>query len=122
MLLFAEAGPGTLVGADVDNTAAPLLNAYGLKSAGGAMKAAIFNKDADRDVTLTIDSGTRAASASVIRLQAPRLNDTADTTLGGAPVGAGGAWSPAADEKIAARKGKIALPIPKASGALVTFA
>ena len=97
-----------------------MLNAYGL-SASGALKAVILNKHADRDVTLTIDPGTRAASASVIRLQAPRLNDTADTTLGGAPVGAGGDWSPAVTEKIAARKGKVTLQIPKASGALVTF-
>jgi hypothetical protein len=121
MLLFAEAGAGTLVAAEIDKgAAAPLLNAYGL-SANGTMKAVILNKHADRDVALTIDSGTRAASASVIRLQAPRLNDTADTTLGGAPVGAGGDWSPAVTEKIAARKGKVTLLMPKASGALVTF-
>ncbi len=122
MLLFAQAGPGTLVAADLDDaTAAPLLNAYGLKSANGAMKAAIFNKHADRDVALTIDSGTRATFASVLRLSAPRLNDTADTTFGGAPVGASGAWSPAISEKMKARNGTVTLTMPKASGALVTF-
>ena len=121
MLLFAEAGPGTLVAADLHNkAAAPLLNAYGLKSANGKMKAIIFNKHADRDVVLTIHPGTRTSSASVLRLGAPRLDDTADTTLGGAPVNASGAWSPTA-EKIKARKGTVTLSMPKASGALVTF-
>lgn len=122
MLLFAEAGAGTLVAADIDKPAdAPLLTCYGLKSAAGALKAALFNKNADRDVVLTIDPGMRAASASVLRLFAPRLDDTADTTLGGAPVGASGAWSPVVDEKIAARDGTVTVHLPKASGALVTF-
>jgi hypothetical protein len=59
--------------------------------------------------------------ASVLRLYAPRVDDTADTTLGGAPVGAGGAWSPAIDETIKARSGMVTVHLPKASGALVTF-
>jgi hypothetical protein len=121
MLLFAEAGPGTLVAADIDNAAAaPLLTAYGLSTAGAA-KAVLFNKNEDRDVVLTIDPGTPAMFASVLRLYAPRVDDTADTTLGGAPVGAGGAWSPAIDETIKARSGMVTVHLPKASGALVTF-
>ena len=122
MLLFAQAGPGVLVGTDIDHrAAAPLLTAYGVKNAGGSLKTAVFNKNEDRDVRLSIYPGTPATSASVLRLYAPRADDTVDTTLGGAPVGAGGAWSAAAVETVAARDGTVTVELPRASSALVTF-
>ncbi len=121
MLLFAQAGAGTLVDATLDNTAdAPLLTAYGIKAGDGGLKAAVFNKNLDRDVDLTIDAGG-AASATVMRLIAPRVDDTTDTTLGGAVVGDGGGWAPVVDEKLKRQNGVFTLRLPKASGALVTF-
>ncbi|MDE2494254.1 MAG: hypothetical protein KGL97_10180 [Alphaproteobacteria bacterium] len=121
MLLFAEAGAGTLVDATLDNAAdASLLTAYGIKTGDGTLKAAVFNKNLDRKVMLTIDAGG-AASATVMRLIAPRADDTTDTTLGGAVVGGDGAWSAAVTENLAAQNGVFTLHLPRASGALVTF-
>ncbi len=61
MLLFAQAGSGHLIDAKLDTQQLPLLTAYGLANEpaeGGSMaKAVVFNKDADRAVHLTVDSG-----------------------------------------------------------------
>jgi hypothetical protein len=121
MLMFAESGAGTLIDTRLD-AADPLLAAYGIKNTNGTVKAAFFNKNADRSVTLTIDAGMAATKASVLRLWAPRLDDVADTSFGGAPVGADGAWTPAAGETLIAQNGTVTLDLPKASAALVTFA
>jgi len=117
MLLFAMAGPGTLIDVEFDNGQVPQVSAYGLKGADGAIKAVVLNKS-DADVTLAVDA---AASVSVLRLCAPSLDDKANTRLGGARVGADGAFAPAAPEKIASRDGRLTVAMPRASGALLAF-
>ncbi len=122
MLLFAQAGAGQLVESKLDQTdPAPLLTAYGLRGATGAIKVAVFNKNIDRAVRLTIDSGQPAKRAAVLRLRAPRVDDTTDTTFGGAPVGADGAWSAARQEALPIENGTATLDLPAASAALITF-
>jgi hypothetical protein len=49
------------------------------------------------------------------------VDDTTDTTFGGAPVGAGGAWPAAREETLPLENGAAALDLPAASAALVTF-
>lgn len=125
MLLFQQAGPGHLIGTTIDHPeAAPLVNAYGLASEGaehGTVKAVIFNKHDDRAVRVTIDSGGRAARARVLRLTAPRLDDTQDATLGGNPIGASGAWEAHSEETLPLHEGAAAIDLPAGSAALVTF-
>jgi len=84
-------------------------------------KVAAFNKNLDRGVRFTIDSGQPAKRVSALRLRAPRVDDTTDTTFGGAPVGAGGAWSAAREEALSMENGSAVLDLPAASAALVTF-
>lgn len=122
MLLFAQAGPGQLVESrfeSLDRT--PLLTAYSMRNDGGDLNVAVFNKNLDRAVRLTIDPGERSKSAIALRLHAPRVDDTTDTTFGGAVVGAGGSWSPAREEKLAIENGSGIVELPAASGALITF-
>jgi len=122
MLLFAEAGAGQLVESKLDQLEhAPLMTAYGLRSNTGAIKVAAFNKSLDGGVRLTIDPRQRAKRVTALRLHAPRVDDTTDTTFGGAPVGAGGAWSALRDETLPLENGVSALDLPAASAALVTF-
>ncbi|HEY1462476.1 MAG TPA: hypothetical protein VGF44_03555 [Terriglobales bacterium] len=122
MLLFAQAGPGQLVESSFDSTAqAPLLTAYGLRSDDGAMKVAVFNKNMERSVRLTIDSRMQAQQVSALRLHAPRVDDTTDTTFGGSVVGENGSWSAAWEEKLSLENGAAAIVLPAASGALVRF-
>ncbi len=121
MLLFAQAGPGQLVEAKLDSQAAPLLTAYALSSDAGAIKVAAFNKHSDRSVHLTIDPAQRSPRATILRLHAPRIDSTADTTFGEASVGASGAWSPAKEETLPLENGTAVFDLPAASAALITF-
>jgi hypothetical protein len=126
MLLFAQAGPGHLIDAKLDNQQdAPLLNAYGLINDGveprDTVKAVVFNKHDDRAIKLTIGCGEHANRARALRLAAPRLDDTQDVTLGGNPVGASGAWSAEHEEELALRDGTAAIDLPAGSAALVTL-
>ena len=122
MLMFAEGGPGQLIEAQLEGIdQAPLLTAYGLKGADGKIRAAIFNKNPDRDVHLTLNQGTPVQRAKLLRLSAPRVDDTTDVTFGGAPVGASGAWSAAWEEAPSVRNGSVTIELKAASAALVTF-
>ena len=123
MLLFAQAGAGQLVEAKLEGLEqAPLLTAYGLRSDDGTIKAAVFNKNLDRDVRVMVDAGKHTQDASALRLHAPRVDDTTDVTLGGTPVGARGAWSAAFEERLPLQNGTPVIDLPAASGALVVFA
>jgi hypothetical protein len=128
MLLFAQAGPGTLIEAKL--TAEPSMSgeqmqsAYGLVSDDGKMKLVVFNRDLERGVRLSIDPGARTERATALRLSAPRIDDTTDTTLGSAPVGASGEWAPLREEKLSissGQAGQVLLDLPAASAALVSF-
>lgn len=123
MLLFREAGPGHLIDARLDHQDLPLLTAYGLANEGSDAppRAVVFNKDADRAVHLTVDSGAAATRATALRLIAPRLDDTTDVTLGRNPVGPAGAWDPAQPEELPVQNGAAALEVPPGSAALVSF-
>jgi hypothetical protein len=124
MLLFAQAGVGQLVESNLGSDAgsqAPLLTVYGLRSDSGVIKAAVFNKNLDRGVRLTIDPGERSQRASALRLHAPRIDDTTDATFGGSVVGASGAWSAAHEEKLSKENGAAVIDLPAASAALVVF-
>lgn len=121
MLLFEQAGPGQLVESKLEGLElAPLLTAYGLRSDSGAMKVAVFNKNSEQAVRLTID-GAPTQHARVLRLYAPRVDDTTDTTFGGSVVGADGEWTPAYPEHALTENGLAVIELPAASGALVTF-
>ncbi len=122
MLLFAQAGPGQLIESKLDGLEqAPLLTAYGLRSDSGKIKVAVFNKNLDRSVRLTIESGQRTERVTALRLHAPRVDATTDTTFGGSPVGASGAWSVAQEEKVSVENGLASIELPAASGALIAF-
>ncbi len=123
MLMFAQAGVGTLLETTLDPAPdAPLLTAYALRAPGGALKVAAFNKNMDRAVQLDIDPGLRTGPATALRLYAPRLDDATDVTFAGAPVGANGSWSVASEEKPAGESGILRMELPPGSAALVTFA
>jgi len=122
MLLFAQAGAGQLVESQLaPSEAAPLLTAYGLRSNSGDIKVATFNKHADRSVRLAIEVGQRSNKMRVLRLIAPRIDDATDTTFGGAPVGAGGAWSATREETALGENEIWVTELPAASAALITF-
>ena len=120
MLLFAVAGAGRLVMTEMEGAAGGSLAAYCLKTRDGTLKLVILNKSLDGQATLAVGiPGVR--SASVLRLIAPRPDDTTDVTFGGSAVGNEGAWTPTVAETLAVRRGTATLRMPRASGALVTM-
>ena len=122
MLLFAQAGAGQLIESRIDRPEqAPLLTAYGIRSNTGVLNVAAFNKNRDRGVRLTVDTGQNAPRVSLLRLQSPRVDDTTDITFGGSTVGPGGAWSIARQEVPRAENGATVLELPAASAALIRF-
>jgi hypothetical protein len=122
MLMFAQAGAGQLVESEFEHEEeAPVLTAYGVRSDTGTIKVAAFNKNLDRGVRLRIDAGQSGARVSALRLHAPRVDDTTDTTFGGSTVGSGGAWSITREEIPEVENGAAAIELPAASAALITF-
>jgi hypothetical protein len=100
---------------------APLLTVYGLLGNSGAIKLAAFNKHADGSLRLAIDAGRRTGRATALRLHAPRVDDTTDTTFGGAPVGASGTWPAATEETLSLENGSAMIELPAAGAALISF-
>lgn len=119
MLLFAVAGAGRLVMTQMEGAADGSLAAYCLKSRDG-LKLIVLNKSLDAHATLEVVA-PGMKSASVLRLIAPRPDDTTDVTFGGAVVGNEGGWMPTVAESLGARRGSATLSMPQASGALVTM-
>ena len=121
MLLFAQAGSGRLVGSKLSGTEdAPLLTAYALRGEDGHLRIALFNKNLDKDVTVSI-SGSNGQAAVAMRLEAPRVDDRTDVTFAGCPVGIGGRWAPLVEERVPSKNGLFTVHMKKASGALVIF-
>ena len=120
MLLFAVAGPGRLVKMESEGGSDGPLAAYCVRAADGTLKLVLLNKSPDRDATLAV-AVPGVKIASVLRITAPRLDDTTDVTFGGAVVGNDGAWTPTVAESLAVRGGVVTLMVPQASGALVTL-
>ena len=120
MLLFAVAGTGRLLATELEGAADGSLAAHALMTDDGELKVVILNKSLDKDAILTVDAAG-AKKASVLRLVAPRADETADVTFGGSVVGNYGGWTPSVAETPAVRRGSVAIQMPRVSGALVTL-
>ena len=120
MLAFAQASRGRRV--DVQYDAGDMnVKAYAVLGEDNRLAVTLINKEASRDVEVSI-VGTRAfAGGSLLRLAAPSLESKGDVTLGGSAVAVDGQWTPGHREKLATRHGERVIPVPAASAALVTL-
>lgn len=84
----------------------------------GEIRIAVFNKDADRDLLLTIASDGEAKAGHVWRLKAAGLEATSGVTLAGAEIGDDGTWRPSTEEKLRRKDGHWTMDLPRGSGAL----
>ena len=90
----------------IQNTGANA-TAYAAKLAAGAMVVLILNKDAERDLDLTLDFGAARGAVEVERLHAPAV-DSRETHISLEPKHGG------------LKQGKFAVTVPHASGMRVT--
>ncbi|MEO6966054.1 MAG: glycosyl hydrolase family protein, partial [Acidobacteriaceae bacterium] len=117
MLVASRLAGSRIIGSHLDVTDAnPLFVAYAFKDAQEKVKTVILNKDAGKNLRLTIAG--RAQRVSVQRLISPRLDDEQDTTFGGASVGGDGAWKATHVEHAHTANGSAECLIPAGSAAL----
>lgn len=119
MLAFAQAGRGTRVAAQYDESVLNL-RAYAVKDPGGRVIVTLINKEASTDATVSVAISGHFATGSVIRLEGPSLESKTGVTLGGAEVSAEGKWSPKS-EKVSFRSGACEVHVPASSAAVLTI-
>jgi hypothetical protein len=121
MLLFSQAGAGSLVSTTV-TTSAQYFTAWAVK-ADGFTSVVLNNRNASSAVSATVNLGAAVSSASAIYLQGtPAGNLTAaegNVTLAGAKVSAAGEWPRTAPYVQTVSGNNISVYVPAASAALV---
>jgi hypothetical protein len=121
LLLFTEAGVGSMVSTTV-NTSAQYFTAWAIK-ANGFTSVVLNNRNASGGVNATVDLGAAVSSASAIYLEAtPAANLTAtegNVTLAGAKVSVAGDWprNPPYIQTVSGNN--ITVYVPAATAALV---
>jgi hypothetical protein len=91
--LFSLAANGKLVGAKTTGGTATW-TAYAVDATDGASEVIIDNKDPSASMTVTIDLGKAATTATLTRLEGTSLSAATGMTLAGVPIGADGSWTP----------------------------
>ena len=120
MLMFAEAGRGSLVPTRLDANPSGL-NAFAVRAPDGGLRVCLINKDSDNAIRASIAPGRRFSAASVLRLTGPAIDAKEGVTLGGAVVDEAGRWEPTHRESTDQRDGDVIMSIPAASAALVAL-
>lgn len=126
MLLFSQLLGGRVIPSHLDapETApglSPALVCHALQNASGKLQAVVINKSATASFNMTVQASAAAERILIQRLIAPSLEDQADVTFAGAPVGVGGAWRAERIEHVNLKNGAAICFIPAASAALLTW-
>ena len=122
MLLFTQAGTGSMVSTTV-STSAQYFTAWAIKAADGSTSVVLNNRNASSGISATVDLGAAVSSASAIYLQGtPAGNLTAaagNVTLAGAQVSVAGDWPRNAPDIQTVSGNTVSVYVPAASAALV---
>ena len=122
LLAMAQLLGGHMVRSQLDSAeAGPLFVAYAAQDAQGRLRTVAINKDAGKNVRLTLEANASGERVSIERLIAPGLDDEQDTTFAGSPVGAEGSSRPDRVEHVAVRNGTAECDIPAGSAALMSW-
>jgi hypothetical protein len=119
MLLFTQLAPGGTV-LPVRMSRPGEVAALAVRASDGSLRIGLINKNLARGVRVAVDAEREFAGASLLRLAGPSPQATSGVTLGGAQVDAHGQWNPRA-ERVPVVDRVIALDLPPASAALLTF-
>lgn len=121
MLAFAQAGRGTRIATQYDESALNL-RAYAVKDSAGRVVVTLVNKETSTNAIVSVAISGHFATGSVIRLEGPSLESKTGVTFGGAEVSAEGKWSPQKSEKISLKRGTFEVRVPAASAAILAVA
>jgi hypothetical protein len=120
MLAFAQCGSGRIIGSTADSGGRNI-SVHATRSSEDHTVLMLINKEAAANVVAVIEGDFRVRSASVVRLSGPSLESKSSITLGGASVNPAGLWKAARVEEVARAQGKLKVPLPAASAALVSL-
>jgi hypothetical protein len=120
LLLFALAGPGTLLetqlsAGTVDATA------YAVKGASGSLSVVVVNKDTLQNLILTITTGQNIHLATTQMMTGASLAATSGVTIQGAPVNPDGTFFPASPGTLTPAGTQTTCFIPALTAALITI-
>lgn len=126
MLLFSQLLGSRVVSSHLDALEAatgssPALVCHALQNASGKLQAVVINKSATASFNMTVQASAAAERILIQRLIAPSLEDQADVTFAGAPVGMRGTWRAERIEHVNLKNGAAICFIPAASAALLTW-
>jgi hypothetical protein len=120
MLAFTQASRGRRV--DVQYDAGDLnVKAYAVLGDDQRLTMTLINKEAARDVEVSIASTRAFTSGSLMQLAAPTLESKGEVTLGGSAVDIDGQWGADRRKPLATQGNECALSLPAASAAFVTL-
>lgn len=97
------------------------VKAYAVLGEDKRMSVTLINKEASRDVKVSIVGTQAFAGGSLLRLAAPSLESKGGVTLGGSEIAADGQWTASRREQLATRRGEWVISVPAASAALLTL-
>jgi hypothetical protein len=120
LLLFALAGPGTLLetqlaAGTVDATA------YAVRTASGGLNLVVVNKDTVQNLTLTIATNQNIQSATLQTMTGASLAATSGVTIQGATVNPDGSFFPASPGTLTPAGTQTTCFIPALTAALISI-
>jgi hypothetical protein len=120
LLLFALAGPGTLLetqlaAGTVDATA------YAVRTASGGLNLVVVNKDTVQNMTLTIATNQNIQSATLQTMTGASLAATSGVTIQGATVNPDGSFFPASADTLTPAGTQTTCFIPALTAALISI-
>jgi hypothetical protein len=119
MLAFAQGGKGRLFACHLD--AGGSLEAFGTQPADDRTVVTLINKERASDALVHVEGAVASKKASVLRLTGPSLESKTGVRLGGAEITPTGEWHPTQVEELRVEGGKVLVPVPAASAAVVTL-
>jgi hypothetical protein len=120
LLLFALAGPGTLLETQL---AAGTVDAraYAVRTASGGLNLVVVNKDTVQNMTLTIATNQNIQSATLQTMTGASLAATSGVTIQGATVNPDGSFFPASADTLTPAGTQTTCFIPALTAALISI-
>jgi hypothetical protein len=120
LLLFALAGPGTLL--ETQLAAGTVgATAYAVRTASGGLNLVVVNKDAVQNLTLTIATNQNIQSATLQTMTGASLAATSGVTIQGATVNPDGSFFPTATGTLTPAGTQTTCFIPALTAALISI-
>ena len=121
MAFVAQAGTGKLLKTTLSAEKANI-SAFAIASDAGGLNVIVVNKDANKDLHLTLNAGRKVNSASLSCLTNPSLEALTGTRIQGGEIKVNGDHAPAADYQLVANGESVSCYVPSKGAVLVKMA